>query len=133
MDKLIRYLRNFGTVVHKTNRPFVFINPCCQGSVCLSIVDEIAVQTTDFVITPVDCKAAGLSFSRGKRARKTFKGLKTTVTLLLFNILKIFSETPLTYGRTTKLDVGAALALIAECRCYLKRGKKLCGSNYNSE
>ena len=49
ITKLIGILCNLGVSVSNYNCPLVFLQWCCQGSVCLSIIDKITVKATNFV------------------------------------------------------------------------------------
>lgn len=109
MAKLSRVLHYLWVPVTNKGCPSVFLNPCCQGSVRLPIIHKIAVGTPNLWTTHLDCKADGLSLALGKCAHKVSRGLKPTLILLLVNTLETLSETPLIYGRTTKLHFVAVV------------------------
>ena len=104
MNKLVHVLRNFGIVVSNPNGPFMFFLPCLQGSVSLAIVYEIAITATDFVNNTSALQGRWFVL-RSWETRAQNKGRFVTH----FNA--VLSETPLTYGRTTKGDTDNALAL----------------------
>lgn len=61
----------------------------------------------------------------GNRACKVSRGLKPTLTLLLLDTLEIFSETPLTQGRTTKLQDVAALGVSSVLETTLDKPQRI--------
>ena len=103
--ELVRVLRNFGIVVSNPNCPFMFFLPCFQDSVSLSMVYEIAINATDLLNNTSALQGRGfVLWSQETRAQNTERFATH------FNAA-VLSETPLTYGRTTKGDADDALAL----------------------
>ena len=75
MEKFVRVLRNLGIVVFNPNRPFMFFQPCFQGSVSQSILYEIAINAAGLVNNTSALQGKGLSFSLGKHVRRTLKAV----------------------------------------------------------